>query len=278
MTSVARFRRAYAELREREGRGRLDVADLLALPYLRHGPWAAQWRVRARSYEAFVARLLTPLERAVPRPLRVLDLGAGNGWLCFRLRRRGHLTVAVDWRDDDVDGLGAARGYGGNLGTLFPRVAASFESLPFPDGYGDLAVFNASLHYTTDLRRTLQEAVRVLAGHGTIAILDSPFYRRERDGDAMVAEKRGGVTLAMGDLQQDLLALPSIEYLTRARLTDASAGLGLSWRRHFVLYPLAYEIRPLWARLRGRRLPSRFDVWEGALSRGSHSPPHDVKG
>jgi hypothetical protein len=69
----------------------------------------------------------------------------------------------------------------------------------------------------------------------------------------------------MGDLQAALLALPSIEYLTRERLTTASAGLALSWRRHPVRYPLGYELRPLLARLRGRRAPSRFDVWEGRL-------------
>ena len=33
------------------------------------------------------------------------------------------------------------------------------------------------------------------------------------------------------------------------------------WRRHRVLYPLWYELRPLVARLKRRRRPSRFDLW-----------------
>jgi len=174
--------------------------------------------------------------------------------------------VAIEWRHDDVDGLGAARGYAGHVVPLFRRVAASFEALPLPDARFDLAVFNASIHYATDLAATLSEAVRVLVPAGGVAILDSPFYRNARDGDAMVAEKRSGGALDLGEARADLLALRSIEYLTRDRLLEASSGLGLSWRRHRVRYPLAYELRPLWAALRGRRAPSRFDVWEGRRS------------
>jgi SAM-dependent methyltransferase len=257
----ARFRKAYAELREREGRGR--AAELPELPYVREGPWAAQWKVRSRTFDGFVAKILAPMESARSVPLRVLDLGSGNGWLCYRLQQRGHASIALDWRYDDVDGLGAARGYSALMQPLFARVASSFENLPFPDRSCDLVVFNASLHYTTDLHGTLAEAARVLVPGGVVAILDSPFYGSESDGAAMVAEKRGGKTLPMGDAQTDLLAIPSIEFLTRGRLESASRELELSWRRHRVLYPLSYELRPLWARLRGRRTPSRFDVWEG---------------
>jgi hypothetical protein len=47
----------------------------------------------------------------------------------------------------------------------------------------------------------------------------------------------------------------------RETLRDASAPLGLVWRRRRVGYPLWYELRPLVARLRGHRAPSRFDLW-----------------
>ncbi len=264
----ARFRQAYAEHRRREGRAEGGVAHLLTLPYVEHGPWAGQWRVRSRTYERFLDAVVAPMERTTRgRPLRVLDLGAGNAWLCFRLSGRGHEAVALDWRHDEIDGLGAARGYAGHVEPLFARVAASFEALPFPDAWCDLAVFNASLHYTTDLAATLAEAVRVLVPTGIVAILDSPFYQNARDGDAMVAEKRSGLALDFGAAQADLLALSSIEYLTRDRLLDSSSGLGLSWRRSRVRYPLSYELRPLLAALRGRRAPSRFDVWQGQRTR-----------
>lgn len=258
---TARFRRAYTDLRAREGRGRGGVEELLALPYLESGPWAQAWRIRARTYDRFVRTVLDSAARG--GSLRILDLGAGNGWLCHRVGKLGHRATAVDWRTDDVDGLGAAAGYADHVESLFPRVAASFDALPFADAAYDLAVFNASIHYSTDLAATLAEAVRVLTSTGRVAILDSPFYRRDREGAAMVAEKRNGAGFPPGAAKSDLLALPSIEYLTRERLREASSGLGLEWRRHRVRYPLAYELRPLVARLRGRRAPSRFDVWEG---------------
>jgi hypothetical protein len=60
------------------------------------------------------------------------------------------------------------------------------------------------------------------------------------------------------------MALPFIEFLTRERLAAASAPIGLQWRRSRVSYPLWYELRPLQARLRGARAPSRFDLWVSA--------------
>lgn len=261
---AARFRSAYAEVREREGRGHGGIAELLALPYLRDGPLAAQWRIRARTYETFLSTVVRNRQLTMgSRPLRVLDLGAGNGWMCYRLQHAGHTPIALDWRHDDVDGLGAAGGYAECITPLFPRVAASFEALPLADDWFDLAVFNASLHYATDLAATLAEADRVLSPGGRIAILDSPFYKRARDGEAMVADKRAGGVLDLGPARDALLALPCIEYLSRERLLEASAGLDLAWKRHRVRYPLGYELRPLWAAVRGRRAPSRFDVWEG---------------
>jgi hypothetical protein len=78
----------------------------------------------------------------------------------------------------------------------------------------------------------------------------------------MVAEKRRHAAERFGDRADALVSLPFIEYLTRARLDEASAALGLRWTRHRVRYPLGYESRPLVALLRRRRAPSRFDLWE----------------
>lgn len=265
MTTLARFRAAYADRREVEGRGSGGVAELLALPYLRTGPLVRQWAVRASSYGRFLDAVVAPLARAVaPRPLSVLDLGAGNGWLCYRLTLRGHRCLALDWRRDAVDGLSAGAAYADHLPTDFSRVAASFEAMPLGRAF-DLVVFNAAVHYASSLSLAVAEAIRVALPQGRIVILDSPFYRRAADGERMVAEKRETALREWGDHAADLLALPVIEYLTADRLAQASALHGLSWRRHRVRYPLWYELRPLAARLRSRRPPSRFDVWEAVV-------------
>ncbi|HUL01857.1 MAG TPA: class I SAM-dependent methyltransferase [Gemmatimonadales bacterium] len=257
MSTSARFRAAYADQRKAEGRGSGGEAELLALPYLRTGPLARQWAVRARSYERFLHAIVEPLARAVARPLTVLDLGAGNGWLCYRLALLGHRAVALDWRSDAVDGLGAAP-------ATLPRLAASFDALPLKRAF-DVVVFNAAIHYALSLAATIAEAARVTVPGGRVVIVDSPFYRHAADGDRMVAEKREVARREWGDRATALLALPAIEYLTADRLAEASTRSGLTWRRHRVWYPLWYELRSLSAFVRRHRPPSRFDVWEAAV-------------
>jgi SAM-dependent methyltransferase len=215
--------------------------------------------VRARTFDAFVRAVLTPLAERRGRALHVLDLGAGSGWLGYRAVRMGHRAVALDVRTDRVDGLGAAGGYAPHLPRMFGRVAASFEQLPFGDGVFDVAVFNASLHYARELGPVLREAVRVVREGGRVAVLDSPFYRVPGAGEAMVSEKRSGARRTFAELTDVLQAPRFVEYLTRGALERAAAGL--RWRRERVRYPLWYEARPLLAKLRGGREPSRFDVW-----------------
>lgn len=256
-----RWARAYARLRRSEGRGAGGEAELLSLPYVTTGPLAAQWRVRSRTFDAFLARVVAPLERERGQALQVLDLGAGNGWLSARLAARGHRCVAADLRVDDVDGLAAAAPFARRLPRMFGRVAASFDALPLRGRRFDLVVFDASLHLAEDLPRVLAEAARAAAPGGRVAILDSPFYARPESGEAMRAEKRGETAARFSDLADDLLALAPVEFLTRERLGAAGARAGLAFRRRRVLYPVAYEARGVVARLRGTRTPSRFDIW-----------------
>src|SRR3546814_2260458 len=57
----------------------------LALPYRdTDGTDRGQWRMRARSYDYIVRHLL--------EGGRVLDLGAGNGWMSYRLAQIGRAS------------------------------------------------------------------------------------------------------------------------------------------------------------------------------------------
>lgn len=263
-TPESRFRAAYAEHRAREGRAH-DRAELTTLPYLRSGPLAKQWTVKAKTFEAFVRHVLRPALTTRGQSLSILDLGAGNAWLCRHAALAGCRAIAVDVRTDDVDGLGAAGAIARDPGAGFDRIAASFDRLPLREGEVDIVVFNASLHYALDLRRVLCEAVRATRAGGCIVILDSPFYANEAAGRAMVAEKHEGLRRRAGEQANDLLSLPFIEYLTCDRLREASHSIGLDWCRHRVRYPLWYELRPVIARLRRARVPSRFDLWEARV-------------
>ncbi|MBO0748934.1 MAG: class I SAM-dependent methyltransferase [Porphyrobacter sp.] len=253
--ALARFGVVYAAQRAAEGRAHKGAA-LRSLPYLSTGPLSKQWRVRARSFEALLRRVVVPLAGRKGAPLEILDLGAGNGWLSYRLACRGHRCTAIDIRTDEVDGLGAAREL--QRACDFRCIAAAFDALPLPSETADLAVFNASLHYATDLAAVLAEAARCLRPGGVIAVVDSPFYRSAADGEAMVREKRLTAGERFGERAASLISLPTTEYLTRERLERA---LPLRWRRRRVIYPAWYELRPLLAWLSGARRPSRFDIW-----------------
>jgi SAM-dependent methyltransferase len=259
-SALQQFAQDYAAHRQAEGRGHVGD-ELLALPHVRSGPLARQWAVRARTFDAFMDRLVRPAAKARGRTLSLLDLGAGNGWLSYRVALEGHCCTGLDIRDDAVDGLGASQPFLQRTGGRMRTVVAAFDHIPAADDSFDIAVFNASLHYAIDLAAVLAEAARVVRPGGRLAILDSPFYRREADGLAMVAEKAADAPRRFGERAGTLMALPFIEFLTRERLEAASAAIGLKWRRRPVLYPLWYEVRPLAARLRGARAPSRFDLW-----------------
>ena len=84
----------YQTVRAAEGRGSLDSNFYLELPFADlSGRNCWQWEIRARSYHYFVRRILPALGTG---SLRILDLGAGNGWLSHRLALLGHRPVAVD--------------------------------------------------------------------------------------------------------------------------------------------------------------------------------------
>jgi len=239
----------YASIRHAEGRGSEDPAYYRALPFADlSGRNSAQWRIRAATYRYFESRLLPAAG------LDILDLGAGNGWLSYRLAARGHRPVAVDIFTDACDGLGAARRYG-----QFPLVEAEFDCLPFAAAQFDLAVFNASLHYSTDYRRTLAESIRCLRPGGRIFVLDSPLYRRREHGERMRAERRALFQAQYG-FPSD--ALPIQEFLYRAQLPELAAQLHLTWRIHQPWYGWQWHLRPLRAALTGKRPPSRFCILE----------------
>lgn len=255
----ARFVQDYESIRAAEGRGSLSDDYYLALPYRDlSGRLSAQWAIRARTFRYIEGKLLPRMTTPSQPRLRVLDLGAGNGWLSYRLANQGHLPVAVDLLTNDQDGLGAARHYQRRLGVIFPRVQAELDNLPFADSQFDVAIFNASFHYSENYEKTFTEALRCVRVGGTVIIADTPWYSDERSGIAMLKERRDSFIKRYGFPSDEL---KSREYLTDQRLKEIERWFGVRWQTHEPFYGIRWHLRPLLAWLRRARKPSRFKIY-----------------
>jgi ubiquinone/menaquinone biosynthesis C-methylase UbiE len=217
----------------------------------RDDPRAAQWRIRRESYAHLQERALPAVWQG---PIRILDVGAGNGWLSHRLAAYGHHTVAVDLLDDQVDGLGACRHYP----VAFAAVQADFDALPFQPSQFDVVVLNGSLHYAPDPGRTLNEAKRMLATEGSLVVMDSPMFKNERDGRVMVETQVRRLAAEHGF---EHVVQPGVGFLTYEGLGRAASALGLSACFVPSKGPFGWRWRRRVARLRLRRAPAAFGVW-----------------
>jgi len=186
------FLASYLAVRHAEGWTEDDAALLLGLPYSdASGRHTSMWAVRARGFEALRRRLARQFGN---RRLRVVERGAGVGWLSYRLARDGHVVLATDVNVDRGDGLGAARHYAA-AGVPVPCAAAEMDRLPIADASVDVVVNAASFHYAIGVdaqRAAIGEAARVLVPGGMMAIVDSPVYSSHEGGEAMLAEWQAG--------------------------------------------------------------------------------------
>lgn len=249
-----RFVRDYQNVRTNEGWGSPTPDYYLALPFEDlTGKHTWIWRIRARTLLYMQDRVLPKVKAGTN--LRILDIGAGNGWLSYRLARIGHFPVAVDLLDDGRDGLCAARHYLTQSQHKFPRFQSDMDCLPFESGQFDVAIFNASFHYSADYEKTLSEATRCLRPSGFVIIADTPFYRHDESGKLMLKERRVRFEQEFG-VRSD--AVQSCEYLTPTTLEKLAKSLGVRWNVGKPWYGWHWALRPLKARLLRRREPSKF--------------------
>ncbi|HEX4773735.1 MAG TPA: class I SAM-dependent methyltransferase [Bryobacteraceae bacterium] len=256
-----KFLEDYRHIRHAEGRGSEQSGYYRALPESLPGDCNAQmWAMRAKTYSYFRNNILSSFEQTEKRRLSILDLGAGNCWLSNQLALRGHSVTAVDIFTDDRDGLGAARHYASS----FKVIESDFDRLPVPDQSYDLAVFNASFHYSTDYLDTLTEVRRCLRPGGLFVILDSPMYRKKSHGLRMVEEKHATFKEKYG-FRSD--ALPSIGFLDLPTVHSLASALAIEWHIFKPWYGWSWHWRPVKAFLANKRPPSRFWILTGGFQR-----------
>jgi ArsR family transcriptional regulator len=145
-------------------------------------------------------------------PLRVADLGCGEGYLTIEAARWASRVIAVD-RSALV--LERARGLARRR-----RVAnvvwkqGELEKLPIKDESVDVALLSQALHHARDPARAVAEAARITVPGGRVLVLDL-----RRHGQEWVRAKLGDRRLGFSD--EELTRL-----LTAARLTGVRVGVG----------------------------------------------------
>jgi SAM-dependent methyltransferase len=242
--SMTAFLEAYEQVRRAEGWG----DDDLDLPF-RPKRHKDIWEIRQRTFRVFES-LAMNIERGP-----ALDVGAGNCWMTRYLDQWGFDAIAIDINDSSIDGLRAGQKFI-EEGADFRRVRTGMDRLPFASGQFKLLALNASFHYAHDFSAALSEFERVLAPGGMIAIIDSPFYDRNEDGERMLAERvvdfreKYGIAEALAR---------SSRYLTFNQLHALAESSGFKYRVHEVWPGFRRKYQELRARLVGRRI-AQFPV------------------
>lgn len=169
-------------LRVREKEGRLYSDEIVShLPLVPNGhPLANEWRARAAS----ASRLTQYLSRS-PKPLTILDLGCGNGWLSNLLRQSGHHVVGVDRNRYELKQ--AARVFASNSSLSF--LEADIFSAPFAPQSFDVIVLASVIQYFRDLPALLNGLLSYLKPQGEIHIMDSPLYAETELADAVLRSR-----------------------------------------------------------------------------------------
>jgi ArsR family transcriptional regulator len=145
-------------------------------------------------------------------PLRVADLGCGEGYLTIEASRWAAQVIAVDRSDAVLDRAKALARRRHVSNVTWKR--GELERLPIKDGSVDVALLSQALHHADQPARAVAEAARVTVPDGRVLILDLREHREE-----WVRAKLGDRTLGFNDGELKRM-------LTQAGLVDVKVGVG----------------------------------------------------
>ncbi len=168
----------YLRVREKEGRLYADevVRNLPEVPT--NHPLKQEWQRRAES----MRRLMHHVERQ-QRPMRILELGCGNGWLSHRLATLREVRV---WGMDRLSSeLAQAARVFGDSRTAF--LAGDIWRAPFEAAAFDIAIIASAIQYFPDLRALVDRLCELVGPKGEVHIIDSPLYDED---DVELAQER----------------------------------------------------------------------------------------
>jgi ubiquinone/menaquinone biosynthesis C-methylase UbiE len=165
------FESKYIALRKYENRV-VSNTELLALPETAYThPYHTEWLIRRKS-----ATKLKEYLRNKKRPLNILEIGCGNGWLSSLLAKISEANVIGT--DINSIELQQAKTVFGNQSNL-DFIEGDIREGLFKEPEFDIIVFAASIQYFSPIKEILQSVFTLLSTNGEIHIIDSHFYNKE---------------------------------------------------------------------------------------------------
>jgi ArsR family transcriptional regulator len=167
-------------------------------------------------------------------PLRVADLGCGDGYLTIEASRWASRVIAID-RSPTV--LQRARDLARRRKvTNVTWRRGEIERVPLRDGAVDVAILSQALHHAADPARALSEAARIVVPGGRVLVLDLREHQQEWVGERL------------GDKWQGFSEAALTGLLERAGLSQINLSVGARRTGDPFTVIIASGVKPIAAR------------------------------
>jgi ubiquinone/menaquinone biosynthesis C-methylase UbiE/ADP-ribose pyrophosphatase YjhB (NUDIX family) len=228
--------------------------------------------MRAQSFH-FVQNWLA--QKFGSHKLRVLDAGAGCGWMS-RCLADNHEVVAIDI-NAGPHGLAALP----SEQRCFMAAQAELTCLPFASNSFDVVIANASLHYARSFERFFEQTERVLRPGGKLIVMDSPAYPTQEAAQAAHERSRAYYAqMGVPELAKNYGGLPAALFaeqkgfrFTEVRRDFSRLAFFKKWLREKSGQPAAARF-PIWI---GERLPRSEEKWQPGRQRAGALLIHQGK-
>jgi ArsR family transcriptional regulator len=170
---LASLLKAEFEAAARTETGRADEARLAEVRRLRKENFDAHAGPDTNERQLVPGRSWAAWSRALGHllpPMRVADIGCGEGYLTIEASRWAERVIAIDRSDLVLKKARALATRRRVRNVIWKR--GELERLPLRDGSVDVALLSQALHHAPDPARALSEAVRIVVPGGRVLVLD----------------------------------------------------------------------------------------------------------
>jgi ubiquinone/menaquinone biosynthesis C-methylase UbiE len=188
------FEELYLALRKKEQRIYTDE-EVSHLPnIISSHPHAGEWPMREYS-----CRRLTKYLQKKEKPLAILEIGCGNGWLSAQLAHNKLWNVTgIDVNTVELEQAQRVFGQISNL----KFIPGDIRQVQLQNSAFDVIIFAASVQYFPSLTEIVNETKKYLKPEGEIHIIDTVFYPEKEVESARQRSKNYYTSLGFPEAAQ----------------------------------------------------------------------------